>query len=227
MNANRPAFELREVDRDNASLHLHGDWVQGQPIPDFTLLRSMLLHSAPQTVRLDCSKLQQWDSSLMAFLLQCHQYCEETGIRFVYDELPEAAERLLIVATTVPAHQRPQARQRRWTDQLKLAALLRHMGRDLRESLAFIGELTIALLRVISGKANTRFRDFRQFCYQAGPDAFAIISLTSVLVGMILAYLGAVQLQQFGAEISLRDHLIATKPEAVHALLRYVRSRPG
>ncbi|HBX72865.1 MAG TPA: hypothetical protein DEG86_07765, partial [Halieaceae bacterium] len=43
------------------------------------------------------------------------------------------------------------------------------------------------------------------FCYQSGPDAFAIISLTSVLVGMILGYLGAVQLQQFGAGIYVAD----------------------
>ena len=60
------------------------------------------------------------------------------------------------------------------------------------ESLAFIGEVSIAFVRLLMGKANTRFTDIRDFCYQAGPDAFGIISLTSVLVGMILAYLGAV-----------------------------------
>ena len=71
----------------------------------------------------------------------------------------------------------------------------------LRESLAFTGEVTIALARLARGKSNTRFEDFRQFCYEGGPRALGIITLTSVLVGMILAYLGAVQLQQFGAEV--------------------------
>ena len=60
---------------------------------------------------------------------------------------------------------------------------------------------------MLMGKANTRFSDFRDFCYQTGPNAFAIISLTSLLVGMILAYLGAAQLQQFGAEIYVADLL--------------------
>ncbi len=68
--------------------------------------------------------------------------------------------------------------------------------------------MTIALIRLARGKANTRFVDFRSFCYQAGPDAFAIISLTSVLVGMILAYLGAVQLKQFGAEIFVANLVV-------------------
>jgi phospholipid/cholesterol/gamma-HCH transport system permease protein len=79
---------------------------------------------------------------------------------------------------------------------------------DLRESMAFTGEVTIALVRLASGKAYTRFTDFRNFCYQAGPEAFAIISLTSVLVGMILAYLGAVQLRQFGAEIFVANLVV-------------------
>jgi phospholipid/cholesterol/gamma-HCH transport system permease protein len=35
--------------------------------------------------------------------------------------------------------------------------------------------------------------------YQTGPNALPIISLSSFLVGLILGYLGAVQLQQFGA----------------------------
>ena len=58
------------------------------------------------------------------------------------------------------------------------------------------------------GKANTRFTDIRDFCYQAGPDAFGIISLTSVLVGMILAYLGAAQLQQFGAQVYVANLVV-------------------
>ena len=61
--------------------------------------------------------------------------------------------------------------------------------------------------------------DFRSFCYQAGPDAFAIISLTSILVGMILAYLGAVQLQQFGAEIYVADLVVIGMLREMGALM--------
>ena len=70
-----------------------------------------------------------------------------------------------------------------------------------RDLLAFIGDLTIALGRLVTGRANTRRIDFFEFLELSGPNAIGIISLVSVLVGMILAYLGAVQLRQFGAQI--------------------------
>jgi phospholipid/cholesterol/gamma-HCH transport system permease protein len=59
----------------------------------------------------------------------------------------------------------------------------------------------VALMKLLTGRANTRRADFVNFIYQAGPNAFGIITLTSFLVGMILAYLGAAQLAQFGAQI--------------------------
>lgn len=50
-----------------------------------------------------------------------------------------------------------------------------------------------------------RARELISACYQAGPDALGIITLISILVGMILAYLGAAQLQQFGAAVYVAD----------------------
>ena len=50
-----------------------------------------------------------------------------------------------------------------------------------------------------------RTRDLAAACYRSGPDALGIIALTSTLVGMILAYLGAEQLRQFGAAIYVAD----------------------
>ena len=60
-------------------------------------------------------------------------------------------------------------------------------------------------LGLVTGSGRGRFRDFLYFCYQTGPNALPIISLTSFLVGLILGYLGAVQLKQFGAEIYVAD----------------------
>ena len=122
--------------------------------------------------------------------------------------MPAAVDKLLAVATAVPPHEPPEESQRHLFGQLHPAQLLQSLADNLREALAFIGEVSIALWRLVTGRSNTRFVDFRLFCFQAGPDAFAIISLTSVLVGMILAYLGAVQLQQFGAGIYVADLVV-------------------
>jgi phospholipid/cholesterol/gamma-HCH transport system permease protein len=144
----------------------------------------------------------------MAFLLQCFNYCRENGIALDTSALPDGAQRLLEVATAVKSHERPEPEQYRWLTSFHPSQMLRTTITKTRESFAFIGEVAIALAKLVAGKANTRFVDFRNFCYQSGPDAFAIISLTSILVGMILAYLGAVQLQQFGAGIYVADLVV-------------------
>ena len=64
-----------------------------------------------------------------------------------------------------------------------------------------MGGATLALLNLVRGRANTRLRDTLYFVEQCGPQAVGIVALISVLVGMILAYLGSVQLRQFGAEV--------------------------
>lgn len=46
-----------------------------------------------------------------------------------------------------------------------------------------------------------RAQDFWYFVAQGGPGVLGIISLVSILAGVILAYLGAVQLREFGAQM--------------------------
>ena len=189
-------------------MQLTGDWVQGAEPGDFPGLRTELALSHPSRLIADGSQLGNWDTILMAFLLQCYNYCREENIEFVTRNMPEGVEKLLAVATAVPTFQPPQEPRPSLLATLNPVAMLSNTAAHLKESLAFIGEVAIALTRLVLGKASTRFSDFRNFCYQAGPDAFGIISLTSVLVGMILAYLGAVQLQQFGAEIYVADLVV-------------------
>jgi phospholipid/cholesterol/gamma-HCH transport system permease protein len=73
------------------------------------------------------------------------------------------------------------------------------------DAVAFCGDLAIALWRLARGRADTRWGDVLYFVQQAGPAALPIVTLISVLVGMILAYLGSVQLRQFGAQIYVAD----------------------
>ncbi len=208
MSEQAPGYRLEHGEDDESTLLLRGDWLQGQAPGNFARLRPELSGSALSSLVVDGSELGDWDSLLMSFLLQCHDYCRREQIRFDARHMPGGVARLLEVATAVTPHQRPADREQSWLEAINPAALLRSAIDDLTESLAFLGEITLALVKMMLGRANTRFTDFRTFVYQAGPDAFPIISLTSVLVGMILGYLGAVQLQQFGAGIYVADLVV-------------------
>ncbi len=195
------SFQLAHCNDTDAELTLSGAWVQGCAAQDFNTLSGQLQLGTSTRLTVDGAALEDWDSTLLAFLLQCYNHCKQEGIAFSARDLPEGAGKLLALATAVePLKQEPEP-EKSWLAALSPLVLLKNAVTGLQESLAFTGELTIALLRMVSGKSNTRFEDFRQFCFQGGPKALGIISLTSVLVGMILAYLGAAQLQQFGAEV--------------------------
>jgi len=194
---------------DTAILAVTGNWVQGQVSTTFSQFRSELLSSSPSQLTVDGSQLNEWDSVLMAFLLRCHNTCVDANIAFSTQDMPAGVDQLLGLATAVKEHKTTQNQtSKSLLSSLNPLAGVREAIAKLTKSLGFIGEVVLALVQLIRGKANTRLVDFWNFCYQAGPNAFAIISLTSVLVGMILAYLGAVQLQQFGAEIYVADLVV-------------------
>jgi len=208
MSDGTPEYQLLAVSSEESSLQLRGNWVQGQHPRPFADLQSELRVQHPHRLVVDGSQLGEWDSILMSYLLQCYNHCHAENIQFDTRDLPNGVNKLLAVANAVEAHVPPEEEKRSWLAAFNPLTALAEAADHLRESVGFIGEITIAAWRLAIGKANTRFSDFRYFCYQAGPDAFAIISLTSILVGMILGYLGAAQLQQFGAEIYVADLVV-------------------
>ena len=222
MSDTAPVFQLDNTQSNTLMLTLSGNWVQGAGAPDFTDLRTNLNALSPAALTVHFDNIEQWDSILMAFLLQCSNHCQDNGITLDTSALPEGAQRLLDVATAVRPHQRPEPDDYHWLTSLNPLRMLKATMGNIRESLAFIGEVAMALANLVIGKANTRYTDFRAFCYQSGPDAFAIISLISILVGMILGYLGAVQLQQFGAGIYVADLVVIGTLREMGALMTAV-----
>src|SRR5262249_37501576 len=67
--------------------------------------------------------------------------------------------------------------------------------------LTFLGESLLALGALLRGRARFRASDLFLVMQDCGPRALGIVTLISFLIGLILAFVGAVQLQQFGASI--------------------------
>src|SRR5439155_20729034 len=73
------------------------------------------------------------------------------------------------------------------------------------ETLSFVGDASVALTGLVRGSARYRLIDLVQNIQDCGPSAVGIVTLISFLVGVILAFMGAVQLRQFGAAIFVAD----------------------
>ena len=157
----------------------------------------------PKVVRVgfDTSAIIRWDSGLLTFLIKVIDHCQSNEVETDWQGLPQGVQRLLKLAYAVP--ERKGARK-----VAQRIPLLERIGKGAvsaweltNETVSFIGEACIAFARFLRGKARYRRVDLTLTIQEVGAQALPIVSLISVLVGMILAFVGAVQLRQFGAEI--------------------------
>lgn len=77
--------------------------------------------------------------------------------------------------------------------------------RDIIQFLSFTGESFSALLHDIAHPSEIRFKAIIKNIEEAGVRALPITALTAFLIGIVVAYQGAVQLQKFGANIFIVD----------------------
>jgi len=76
---------------------------------------------------------------------------------------------------------------------------------DIRDFVTFIGQLFTTMFHTLLNPKNIRFKEMVYHIHQSGFNALIIIGLTSFLVGMVIAYQGAVVLAKFGADIFIVD----------------------
>ncbi len=181
---------------------LGGNWLLKYPRPDPCEV-ILLLRETPQIrqITIDGSDLEHWDSGLLVFLYQLLDYGKEKGILLNCQGLPEGARRLMKLATAVsPSGEAGHGKKPpSWLATIGLEVI--ELAEEVYDFIHFAGESTIAGMRFIRGKARYRTGDFWLLLQECGPQALPIVSLIALLVGLILAYVGAIQLQLFGAQI--------------------------
>lgn len=76
-----------------------------------------------------------------------------------------------------------------------------HAGwRDALTTATFLGEVLLALGRLLRGKSGMRASDLMRQIDLTGPMSIPIVTLTCSLVGLMLAYMGGAQLDRLGAQ---------------------------
>ena len=187
-------------------VRLSGPWRLGKDIPSTVLLTQVLdAGSAPQRLSFDTAQLTHWDSGLLAFLTQASEICRARGIVEDRTSLPVGLRRLLELAEAVPEKKGARSKVARISFFERAGNMTLGYGLSVGEFLAFLGELSIAFGKFFRGKARYRKVDLLEAIQQCGANAVGIVTLISFLVGVILAFMGAVQLSQFGAAIYVAD----------------------
>jgi phospholipid/cholesterol/gamma-HCH transport system permease protein len=198
LNVRRPAI-------DSLCVSFAGCWKTGNTLPSFDdLNRQIDTNPQIRRVTFDTQSLTGWDSSLLTFMIKLVNLCSAKKIEYDEGGLPPGVKRLLDIATAVP-EKKTYAAKKREPFLSRVGAKTIETGRSAAEMIEFIGASTIALARFFLGKAQFRRSDLGLIIQECGAQALPIVSLISLLVGLILAFVGAVQLKLFGAQIYVAD----------------------
>jgi len=185
---------------------LSGDWKITEPLPSTADVEKPL-ESAKGIRRIgfDTKDLGGWDSGLLTFLIKIFEACAKAKIEVDKDGLPEGVRRLISLATAVPERKgaRKEAKKEAFLSMVGGGAVSSY--RSLLEILEFVGEASLAFARLLRGKAAFRRSDLWLLLQECGGQALPIVSLISLLVGLILAFVGAIQLKLFGAQVYVAD----------------------
>ena len=168
-------------------------------------------------VRLDAAALRSWDAALASHLWQRLNALARPPVQLDLRGLPNGLREIVALALsdapTAVATPRPVGRIE------ALGAATQAWWNDGRRSLAFVGEVLLSVGRWLGGRSGMRWSDLAWQIEQTGPRSLPIVALVSFLVGLIVAYMGAAQLQRFGAQNFIADLVTVGVVREVAALL--------
>jgi len=186
-------------------LALAGDWRLGRGIPEpGRVLGEVEQGPPPRKVIFDTRALAGWDSGLLTFLRALLSRFAQLGVEVDERGLPDGVRRLLALAAAVPARMDVRA-ESRMPFLARVGDVALAAWRAGGETLAFVGDAFLSVVRLVAGKARFRGSDLLLVVQDCGARALPIVSLVNLLVGLILAFVGAIQLRAFGAQIYVAD----------------------
>lgn len=202
---------IEQVSAD--TLKLYGNW-NVQNINNVESQIELIKISASGNVTADCTKIMALDSAGALLLIKLHQHLNQQNTQLILNNLrPEFSK---IVDAIKQQFQQLTVNANSHNDfETALAAmpnLVTRIGQktvagiiQIAEVLQFIGETAAALAKSVMQPKRIRWRPILFNIRTAGFDALPIVGLLSFLLGIVVAYQGADQLRQYGANIFVAD----------------------
>ena len=185
----------------SAEMLFFGEWVLSSSPENRSAVIALMESPAFERIVLKGGDITQWDSQLTAFLVHIIEQCKNKNISYCMQDFPSGVDSLLKLAFAVPEHQETVSTVQKES----FVTVLGQTALDFLEktkSVYFFSRQTYAsFVRFLLGNAVVRKKDILLEIQHAGAEAFGIVSLICFLVGLILAFVGSIQLKMFGAEI--------------------------
>ncbi|OYV48286.1 MAG: hypothetical protein B7X06_01630, partial [Verrucomicrobia bacterium 21-51-4] len=191
---------LGPVIRISGDWHIHDSVINAEDFLQVVQREEALLKT--KTLRFDTVALGSWDSSLVVLLEVLYDWSHEVQLSVDCATLPKPLTQLIALASAVPEMKDAVRHQQHRGLVEHLGVMSVKLGQAVWDMLGFFGEVAQAFGSMIRNrKLPFRVRDFWLILQQGGVEALPIVTLISFLVGMTMAFIGAIQLSNFGATI--------------------------
>lgn len=191
-------------------LYLTGDWIAHETgLRNEEEIRKLLSDAQTRKLRLDVTGVGRWDSALVMFVRSLKNLNdnlpESDKASLILSDLPNPVLRLLSLAETERETERPLLERSSYSLSFRVGRSFLDYCQEAINVASLVGETALRGVVFLRGRAQVRAVDMVQLIKEAGADALGIVAIVNVLVGAILAFVGAVQLKRFGAGIYIVD----------------------
>lgn len=150
-------------------------------------------------LEIDVSSIKVFDTFAYIFIKELHTYCDDHSIKFSLEGATEEFTNFLSFLSTKKVERVKKERVGfLYNFFLELGENTKKGIRELRSFIEFFGETSKALLKLPFNLKQIRWEDFPVYLMRVGVNSIGICLLIVFLVGIIIGYVGAIQLARFG-----------------------------
>ncbi len=164
---------------------------------------SRLVRRSATAVVFDLSGVEQTDGAAMALLVELATELESRQVPVTIAGARGGVERILALYRA--GAKRPRARSKPVGLLTRTGLITAEWAREVQGVLGFVGSFVISLLGIVRRPRTANWRDISPNMERTGADGVPIVLLINFLVGLVMAFQGAVQLKQFGANLFVAD----------------------
>ncbi len=221
ISASSRQSEIRQENND-LIIAFKGEWIlkTEQRTGDNELLKEVAhKRDGARTLRLDFSELGQWDTSLLIVLSKLKDWCQQNHLEFNESGVPREITSLMALSEAVPEKQTGKKTPGNRSLFYRLGAATLGLAGGIQVTLSFVGECILSFGRILRGRAAFDWRLLWLTMEECSAQALPIVGLISFLTGLILAFVGAVQLRQFGAGIYVANLVAVAMAREMGAIM--------
>jgi len=194
-----------QLDKNTTLIELAGEWTYKTNVSISGDLNEVLRKHETTKVVFNSEKVTEWDSIFVTSIRKLFLFLDKNNIEYDTSGLPEGVRKLIKLSLDVPVDDYIEEEEADSPMLSRIGERSIKATQSTIEIITFLGDSFKAFVQFLTGKAKFRKKDLGILIQETGAQALPIVTLINFLIGIIVAFVGAVQLEMFDAQIYVAD----------------------